>query len=169
MADFHKSIPIILKHEGGFVNHPADPGGATNRGITFRLFKKYTGLLGVLPTIDSLKELTELQAKQIYRIEFWDRMKGDNFKSQKIADIVFDGFVNMGTRALKMLQQEIGVKPDGIIGIATLEVLNMSNESITFIGYKDRRIQYYRDLVKRKPSLSVFLNGWMNRINSFNL
>ena len=169
MAEFDLAIPVILKHEGGYVNHPSDPGGATNRGIIFKLFKRYATLLGLEPTIDALKGLTELQAKQIYRLEFWDKMSGDQFKSQKVANIVFDGFVNMGNRALKMLQVEIGVSADGAIGPKTLETVNAGNETIIFQGYKDRRIKYYNDLVARKPELSVFLKGWMNRINSFQI
>lgn len=169
MARFSEAIPIILKHEGGFVNHPSDPGGATNRGITFKLFKRYAVSLGLNPTVEDLKNLTEEQAEEIYFQEFWQPMKGDEIESQQIANIVFDGFVNMGGRALKLFQKEAGVTPDGKIGPITLSIVNNSNETVLFTGYKDARIDYYKRLVDRKPQLGVFLKGWLNRINSFTL
>jgi len=167
MADFEKAIQLILKHEGGYVDHPSDPGGATNRGITFNLFKRYSGLIGLLPTKDQLRELTELQAKQIYHLEFWDKMNGDKFQDQQVAEIVFDAFVNAGKGALKSFQKAVGVAADGQIGPKTLEVLHQQNQKIVFMNFKEVRAMYYQDLVKRKPQLGVFLNGWMNRINSF--
>lgn len=168
MADFNKAIPIILKHEGVFVDHPSDPGGATNRGITFKLFKQYAKVLGLLPNIDALKSLTEDQAKFIYREQFWDPMKGDQFKDQQLATIVFDGFVNMGSRAIKLLQKQAGVEADGVIGPKSLEVINYASGHVLFEGYKDARIEYYKNLAESKPQLKVFLKGWLNRINSFN-
>lgn len=172
MADFERAIPIILKHEGGFVDHPADPGGATNRGIIFSLYKQYAKALELPDTVDGLKNLTEDQAKFIYKGHFWDKMRGDDFKSQAVADIVFDGYVNMGNKALKLLQVELGIgtitEVDGIIGPMTLSILNFAAPEVVFEGYKDTRIQFYQDLAVRKPKLQVFLKGWLNRINSFN-
>lgn len=167
MANFDKAIQIVLKHEGGFSDHPRDPGGATNMGITFNLFKKYALGLGLKPTVDDLKTLTEDQAKVIYKAEFWDRMKGDDIKSQQVAEIIFDAFVNMGPRALKMLQTEIGVEPDGVFGPVTIGVLNMAAPGVVFNGFKDSRKMYYENLARSNPNLNVFLNGWLNRVNSF--
>jgi lysozyme family protein len=168
MADFNLSIDIILKHEGGFVNHPSDPGGATNRGIIFTLFKQYSKALGLLPTIDALKSLTEDQAKFIYREHFWNPMKGDEIINQNIADILFDGYVNMGGKALKMMQKEAGTTlVDGSIGADSIRAINLANARVLFQGYKDSRIKFYIDLADRKPKMKVFLKGWLNRINSF--
>ena len=168
MADFNQSISIILKHEGGFVNHPSDPGGATNRGIIFTLFKQYCKALGLLPTIDALKSLTEDQAKFIYREHFWDVMRGDEINNQNIADILFDGFVNMGSKAIKLMQKEAGTTDvDGLIGADSIRAINLANARILFEGYKDARIKFYNDLAQKKPKLQVFLKGWLNRINSF--
>lgn len=167
MADFEKAIPIILKHEGGFVDHPSDPGGATNRGITFKLFKQYAKTLGLEKTIDSLKSLTEDQAKLIYELHFWQPMRGNEINDQNIADIVFDAHVNTGFWGLRLIQREVGAEVDGIIGSKTIEAINAANGKILFEGYKDARLQYYRNLVKKKPQLGVFLKGWENRVNSF--
>jgi len=168
MANFYTAVELVLKHEGGFVNHPSDPGGATNRGITYNLFKRYAGLLLVPKTVDSLKNLTEEQAKYIYQREFWDRMKGSFFKDQQVANIAFDGFVNMGIKAIKLLQKEVGAWADGVIGNESIQAINSANPTILFNGYKDARIKFYIDLIARKPELAVFKKGWLNRINSFN-
>lgn len=168
MADFEKAIPIILKWEGGWVNDPDDPGGATNRGIIFTLYKQYCLSMGLPPTIDGLKGLTEDQAKFIYRENFWNRMKGDLIKDQQLATIIFDGYVNMGNRTLKMWQQCAGVDIDGVIGENTLSVTNMASARTLFSCIKDHRTMYYIELADRKPSLKKFLKGWLNRINSFN-
>ncbi len=167
MADFNAAIPIILKHEGGYVNHPSDPGGATNRGIIFSLFRRYAPSLGLKPDLESLKNLSEEDAKTISKQDFWDKMKGDLFKDQQVANIVFDAFVNMGPRALKLLQIELGVEIDGVIGKQTLEAVNTANPKLVFEGFKDARLFFYRDLAQRKPHMEVFLNGWNNRVNSF--
>lgn len=167
MANFDLSIGIVLKHEGSFVNHPSDPGGATNKGITFNLFRNYADTLGMVKSIESLKTLTEDQAKVIYREEFWNAMRGDDWKDQQLANIVFDGFVNIGRRSIRMIQIEAGVPVDGFIGINSLQVINNANAKLLFQGYKDARIVFYKDLVERKPNQKVFLKGWLNRINSF--
>src|SRR6478609_3873494 len=115
MADFNEAIDIVLEHEGGYVDHPSDPGGATNRGITFNLFKQYAAELGVPATKDSLKALTEIQAQSIYKKEFWDKMSGDKIKDQQLATQVFDFYVNAGKRAIEILQREAGVDIDGAV------------------------------------------------------
>lgn len=167
MAEFNKAIDIILKHEGGFVDHPSDPGGATNKGITFNLFKLYSKALNLSPVVDSLKALTIDQAKFIYINEFWEPMQGDKFKDQQLANIVFDGFVNMGNKAIKILQKELKVYPDGKIGDESLRAINAGSPAELFNRYKEARTQFYLNLIKEKPSLEVFKKGWLNRINSF--
>lgn len=171
MADFEQAIKKVLRHEGGYVFHPADPGGETNFGITDRLDGKVDGLIDVDGNGSgdiTVKALKEEQARIIYKREFWDRMRGDDIKNQQVAEIIFDGYVNMGPRALRMLQKQIGVKADGKFGPVTLSILNAANPKIVFEGYKDARRYYYKDLVKRKPQMVVFEKGWLNRINSFN-
>lgn len=167
MADFETAVKIIVKHEGGFVDHPSDPGGATNIGITFNLFKRYAIALGLPKTLQALEMLTIDQAKFIYREEFWDKMKGDQFKNQQVANIVFDGYVNMGGKALKLLQKEVGAWVDGQIGNESLQAINGADPRALFNGYKDARIKFYENLVIQKPKLAVFKKGWLNRINSF--
>jgi lysozyme family protein len=167
MANFDKAITIILGHEGGLSNHPNDAGKLTNYGLTFGLFKIYAAAIGLPPTAEALKSIDIKDAKEIYFQAFWMKMLGNEWKDQQLANIVFDGFVNMGNRAIKMLQIEMGNPADGIIGERSLMVINQANAKTLFEGYKDARIKFYNDLVSRKPDQKVFLKGWLNRINSF--
>lgn len=168
MADFEKAVTKVLKHEGGWSDHPLDPGSATNMGITFETFRKSAkSLLGIDPTLDNLKKLTKEQAGIIYKSLYWDTIQGDLINSQPLATLIFDGHVNMGRNGIKMLQRELGVTADGDLGPKTLTVLNQSAPSIVFEGLKDARIKFYNSLATRKPELKVFLKGWLNRVNSF--
>ena len=167
MANFDKAITIILGHEGGLSDNKADHGGLTNYGLTFDLFKIWAESIGLPKTKEALKSISIQDAKEIYFQAFWMKMKGNDWKDQQLANIVFDGFVNMGNRSIKMIQKEAGIEADGIIGDRSLMVINRANAKLLFDGYKDARIKFYNDLVARKPDQKVFLKGWLNRINSF--
>ncbi|KKL48233.1 hypothetical protein LCGC14_2327530, partial [marine sediment metagenome] len=95
MASFDKAIPTILKHEGGYVHDPLDPGGETNFGISKRAF----------PELD-IKNLTSGQAVDIYRERYWLHHIYDGIVNQDIATKVFDLAVNMGHRAAHRLLQK---------------------------------------------------------------
>lgn len=175
MANFDAFFPTLLKHEGGFVNDPADPGGATNKGVTMGTFqscaKRY---LGLEPTLDNLKALTDEQAGKIYKPLYWDKIHGDEIALQELANIVFDFQVNAGANAARLLQKVLnglGARPpiamDGDIGPGTMVALRGMDQVAVYRGYKQGRSDYYRDLVAKRPSLGKFLNGWLNRVNSF--
>ncbi|MFW2373814.1 MAG: glycoside hydrolase family 108 protein [Gammaproteobacteria bacterium] len=175
MANFDTFFPIMLKHEGGFVNDPVDPGGATNKGVTMGTFKncamKY---LGIEPSLENLKALTDEQAAKIYKPLYWDKVHGDDIESQELANIVFDFQVNAGANASKLLQRvlnELGASPsldvDGIIGRGSLAALNGMDQAEVYRRYKQGRIEYYENLVAKRPALGKFLRGWLNRVNSF--
>lgn len=170
MAKFEIAIPHTLVWEGLYVNHPNDPGGETNRGITDRLDGKIDGLVDLDGDGEGdvdIKGLTEAEAKQVYKRRFWDKMQGDKIESQLIANILFDGYVNCGANGIKMMQRILNQKDDGVIGPKTLQAINGADEILLYNRYKIERIKYYQDLAERKPALKVFLRGWMNRIQSF--
>lgn len=175
MADFNSFFPTLLKHEGGFVNDPVDPGGATNKGITMATFKLCAReLLGVEPTLDALIRLTDDQAGKIYKKLYWDKVRGDDIVLQPLANIVFDFQVNAGANASRLLQRVLnaqGVTPqlavDGAIGAGTMAALAKVDARAVYAAYKKGRADYYRNLVVQRPALGKFLKGWLNRVDSF--
>ena len=173
MADFKKFFPILLLNEGGFVNNPADPGGATNKGITLVVFQTYAKkLLNIDPTLDNLKKLTNDQAYILYKHLYWDTMLGDQFVSQELANIVCDFCVNSGNEGVKLLQQvlnKLGSKliVDGQLGAATLGEIAKYNVVDIYQNYKQGRKDFYIHLCEHNPKFLIFKTGWLNRVNNF--
>lgn len=158
MASFEKCIPHILRHEGGYVFDPDDPGGETNFGISKRAF----------PEID-IKKLTIEDAKKIYLHDYWARMRLHDIKSDRLSLHIFDHGVNVGTgRAIYLVQHVAGVEIDGKIGPKTIEGINNVVEQSAIDQYSALRIEYYNRIVLQKPSLQKFLKGWKSRVSHCN-
>ena len=112
-----KALKVILHHEGGYVNHPKDPGGETNLGVTKRVYEEWGGT-------KSMKDLTPEDVEPIYEKNYWDRCKCDELPNG-LDLCVFDFAVNAGTgRAAKYLQKLVGATADGAIGPATMRSVN---------------------------------------------
>ena len=153
MADFNKAIEKTLIHEGGYVDDPNDAGGETKFGISKRAY----------PNVD-IKNLTTDEAKAIYKRDYWDRVKGDEIASQKVAFELFDTAVNMGVRtASKLMQGCVGSHPDGIIGNKTLEAINSTDEELLLLRFKLAKVARYAYITKKRPANRKFLLGWINR------
>jgi lysozyme family protein len=173
MATFDVFLPMLLQFEGGFVDDRDDPGGATNKGITLKTFRTCaTSLLGITPTLSNLRALTDEQAGTIYRALYWNKVHGDEIALQDLANIICDFYVNAGANAVKVLQNvlnDLGAQlaVDGVIGPACLRALAAANQPELYTRFKQSRIKYYEDLAQAQPSLAKFLNGWLNRVNSF--
>jgi lysozyme family protein len=175
MADFHRFAPILFRHEGGYVDDPIDPGGATNRGITMATFRACAkDFLGVEPTLDALKQLTEMQAATIYKALYWDAIRGDEMPCQQVANTVCDFQVNAGPQSARLLQRVLNrleVQPrltvDGKIGKATIAALRQVDAGDVHVLFQVGRRDYYRGLVGRRPTLARFLKGWLRRVDSF--
>jgi lysozyme family protein len=170
MASFDVFLPIVLRFEGGYANNPTDPGGETNKGITMRTFQQCSHeLLGIDPTSENLRALTDAQVGVIYETLYWNKIQGDFFAAQDLANIVCDFFVNAGSHATKLLQRVLNnmganVVEDGTIGPASLQALAGFDEVQVYRQYKQGRIGYYQALGQKYPQ---FLQGWLNRVNSF--
>jgi len=152
-----KCLETILHHEGGYVNHPKDPGGETNLGVTKRVYEEFGGT-------KDMKDLTREDVEPIYKKNYWDRLKGDQLPAG-LDLCVFDFGVNAGTgRAAKFLQKMIGTTPDGGIGPMTLKSVN---EYVTKNGIENTIKRYQMGRQKYYESLSTFATfgkGWTRRV-----
>jgi len=171
MARFEDSIDYILAHEGGYVDHPSDPGGATFFGISLR-FLKATGTDidgdGDIDAAD-VSALTMAQVHDLYRSEFWDRVKLDKIESQPLATKIMDMIVNMGIRqGVKLAQRSckaLGepLRIDGKLGPKTRSALNGGDPVAILDGIRDEAAKFYQSLAEKRPELEVFLKGWLRR------
>lgn len=155
--NFERALALVLKHEGGFVNHPRDPGGATNKGVTLATFRRYVKPKG---TVTDLKALTNEQAGVVYRRQYWDAVLGAELPSG-VDYAVFDFAVNSGpSRAAKYLQRAVGAKADGRIGPATLAAVRNVPADDLINRLCDSRLAF----LKRLRTWPTFGRGWSNRI-----
>ena len=155
--NYQKCIETILHHEGGYVNHPKDPGGETNLGVTKRVYEEWGGT-------KDMKDLTVEDVAPIYKKNYWDRVKGDQLPSG-LDLCVFDFGVNAGTgRSAKYLQTMIGTVADGGIGPNTLKKLDGYVEehglNETIKSYQVERQKYYESL----STFETFGRGWTRRV-----
>ncbi|SFE06730.1 glycoside hydrolase family 108 protein [Paracidovorax konjaci] len=174
MASFDLYLPQLLRFEGGFVDDPDDPGGATNLGITLATFQRCAEpLLQEPPTLQDLRALTDEQAGAIYKQEYWDRLYGDQIASQTLAEILFDFYVNAGNEAVVLLQRTLlqlgatGLATDGEMGPATLAALEAADDARVYALYRQGRITYYERLAQERPVDQKFLAGWLARADWF--
>ena len=160
--NFAQALGLTLRHEGGFVSHPKDPGGATNKGITLATFSLY---LGRKASVDELKMISDTQLCEIYRKQYWDKVRGDDLPGG-LDFCVFDFAVNSGPgRAAKMLQDLVGAEADGSIGHKTVAAVleHVSRETLpkTIDQYQAKRLHYLQAL----PHWETFGKGWGRRVN----
>lgn len=152
-----RAIRRILKHEGGFVHHAQDPGGATNKGITIATYRRHINPNG---TIADLKALTTEQAVKVYRYQYWNAVRGDDLPAG-LDYAVADFAVNSGpSRAIKYLQNVLGVKADGVMGPVTLAAAKKARPIITINLLCDDRLAF----LKRLRTWNTFGKGWSSRV-----
>jgi len=150
---FEDCVEIILEHEGGWVNHPNDPGGETNMGITKRNYPN-----------EDIKNLTKDKAIHIYYKDYWLPMNLELLNNPELILHLFDFGVNAGPKtAIKILQRLVGADDDGYIGQETTNAIANFQDDIVE-EYIKRRKLFYVTLAQEKPKLRVFLKGWLARI-----
>ena len=179
MSNFDTAFEVVLGHEGGFVDHEADPGGATNYGISIR----YLVARGDLDRdgladgdidgdgdvdVDDIKALTPGDAKHLYHSGFWVPNRLSEVRDQSVATKIFDICVNTGSRqAWRIVQRscnELGseLEVDGIVGPNTLTAVNEYDFDLVE-EIRQQQLAFYEALVGNNPDLAVFLDGWTNR------
>ncbi|WP_082501168.1 glycoside hydrolase family 108 protein [Methylobacterium sp. Leaf88] len=154
--NFSRAFPLTLKHEGGWVDHPADPGGATNLGVTIGTLSSW---LGRPASKAEVKALTRESVAPIYRKNYWDAIRGDELPAG-LDYAVFDFAVNSGPkRAAMALQRAVGVADDGVIGSITLA--NVANRPVdsTIEHIMADRMTFLRQL----STWPTFGKGWTAR------
>jgi lysozyme family protein len=159
MTEFERALSRVLVHEGGYVNHPQDPGGATNRGVTQRVYDAYRQRNG-LP-VQSVRGITMTEVEAIYRSAYWSLAKCDMLPVG-VSYVVFDGAVNSGVaQSIKWLQRALGVTADGVVGNATLAAVhNYGNMDRLVDAICDRRLAFLKALKTWK----TFGKGWASRV-----
>lgn len=156
-SNFDGALSRVLAHEGGYVNHPKDPGGATNHGVTLATLSRWRGRP---VTKAEVAALTRAEAGAIYRAFYWDAVRGDALPSG-LDYAVFDLAVNSGPdRAARLLQRALGVQQDGRIGPVTLAAAATDPAAAIRALQRERRA-----FLERLPTWSVFRRGWSRRLD----
>ena len=156
--NFAESLKLVLKHEGGWSDHPSDPGGATMKGVTLANFRRF-----VKPdaTKADLRRITDAQIAVVYRRHYWDVVLGAELPSG-VDYAVFDFAVNSGpSRSIKYLQRIVGVPQDGKIGPVTLKAVRARKPELLAAQLCDARLAF----VKALRTWPVFGAGWGLRIS----
>ena len=147
----------MLQHEGGYTNHPSDPGGRTNLGVTQRVWEDYVG-----HKVDeqTMRNLTKELVAPLYRKEYWDAVHGDKLPCG--ADyLAFDFAVNAGAfRSIKTIQRALNITADGIIGPVTLKSIQGANAEDFINNFTNAKERFYRSL----SNFPTFGRGWFNRV-----
>lgn len=158
---FERCLTEVLRHEGGYVDHPSDPGGATNMGITRKTLARWRKVTPwtALPKA-AVETLTRDEAGLIYRANYWNKAHAGSMPAG--ADLaLFDFAVNSGPdRAIRMLQVVLGVAADGEVGPVTLAAVAAADLRRLVNALCDRRLSF----LQRLTSFSVFGRGWTRRV-----
>lgn len=165
MTLFDQALAFVLRWEGGYSNHPSDPGGATNKGITQRVYDSWRD--GQSLPRRSVRSLDDLEVRAIYEQRYWLKA-GCHRLRPLLAFALLDFAVNAGpSRAVKALQIVLAVEPDGVVGPETVRAAESAPEPWVRLN-RDRRA-FYRRLAQSRPTLGVFLRGWLNRVDALDV
>ena len=157
-SNYDASLANVLKSEGLWSDNPADPGGATMKGITLEVYRAWKRNPHI--TKEELKAIPDEDVYALYRELYWDKICGDSLPIG-IDYAVFDAAVNMGVgRASKLLQEAIGVTADGVIGNGSLNVLAKETPMDVLQKFSHLKEAFYRSL----STFPTFGKGWLSRV-----
>jgi lysozyme family protein len=154
--NFDHCLELLLSHEGGFVNHPKDPGGMTNLGVTRATYEQFVGRH---VTEDEMRALTPEIVAPLYKANYWDKARCDDL-STGVDWTVFDWGVNSGmSRPVKALQRIVGVVADGGVGPYTLRAIGNKDSTELVEKMYEARQHFYENL----STFATFGKGWTRR------
>ena len=157
--NFQECLVKVLKHEGGFVNHPSDPGGMTNLGVTKKVWEEW---IGHEADEKAMRELTPALVGPMYEMKYWRTSYCEKLP-RGLDLLVFTMAVNSGSgRSVKLLQDAIGVVADGVIGPNTMAKINEANVEVLIDKFSEARTSFYKGL----KTFPVFGVGWLSRTES---
>jgi lysozyme family protein len=150
---FDEAFDLLIGHEGGYANHPSDPGGETMWGITARVARQ-AGYRG------AMRDLPRDTAKTIARNQYWSAVRAEDLPLGIRFD-VFDTGYNSGTgTAIKILQRAVGVSDDGVFGRQTLNAVLSQKPYRISMRFNSERLLYLTSL----STWSTFGKGWARRV-----
>lgn len=172
MANIKVLAPFILSWEGGFVNDPADAGGATNKGVTLATWRKVgydKNRDGVIDVAD-LKLISDEDAINVtLKPHYWDKIKATDIHDQSVANILADWAWGSGpASAAKAIQRMVGVTADGVVGPKTIAAINAHEPKTLFNRIKAERERFFKQCVANRPANAKFLRGWLRRLSCIN-
>ena len=157
LSNWSNAFALMLKSEGGFVNHPSDPGGMTNLGVTKATWENWVGRES---DEAEMRGLTPEKVEPLYKKKYWDAVRGDELPPG-ISYLCFDFAVNAGAgRSIKTLQTAVGVTPDGGFGPMTMEAVQAVDPVELIERFSQAKEDFYRSL----NTFATFGKGWLNRV-----
>ena len=162
-SNFAKCLPEILRHEGGWADHPSDPGGATMKGITIGTYRQWKGRA---VTKAELRAISDEEVAAIYKRNYWDKVRGDDLPAG-LDLVAFDAAVNSGpARGARWLQTALGVAADGKIGPKTIAAAEAADAATAINRALDVRLSFLKAAKnKGKPLWPTFGKGWGRRVS----
>ena len=157
LSNWSNAFALMLKSEGGFVNHPSDPGGMTNLGVTKATWENWVGRAS---DEAEMRSLTPEKVEPLYKKKYWDAVRADELPVG-LDYLMFDFGVNAGPgRAIKVMQSAVGVTPDGGFGPLTLAAVQAIDPVELIEKFSQAKEDFYRSL----GTFATFGKGWLNRV-----
>jgi len=150
---------IVMEYEGGYVNHPNDPGGETYKGISRRAHPNWKGW----QLIDQKRPVPEQLVQEFYYNNYWLRLRCNDMP-YPIGEYLFDFGVNAGiTRAIMTVQRALNVKVDGVLGAVTIGAIQKQDPQKLMYELLKERVRYYTTITMQNSRFQVFFLGWIRR------
>ena len=161
---FDDALKFVLKQEGGYSNHPADKGGATNKGIIQSEYNRYRRDKNL--SVRSVKDIEDKEVNEIYETQYWDKIRAQYIKAP-LGLVLFDTAVNFGVAGcIRRLQKALNVPVTGAWTQNISDVIHTCDAGKAALDICKMRMEWRNYVSQHDPSQKVFLNGWLNRDNA---